>query len=159
MAVTVGVDSYVTEAELAAYAAARGITIAGAPSVLLTKAMDYLDTLEYQWQGARSVGGQALAWPRYPVYIFGSLIANTVIPQQLKNGQMQLAIEADTQELMPTTAVGGKGSVIEETVDVISVKYAEGYNNSQPIFSAVNKILKPIMIPVAGGSNFAVTRL
>jgi len=60
---------------------------------------------------------------------------------------------------MPTTAVGGKGSVVEETVDVITVKYAEGYNNSQPICSAVNKILKPIMIPVAGGSNFAVTRL
>jgi hypothetical protein len=159
MALTVGVNTYVTAAELAAYAGARGIEPVGDPDVLLTKAMDYLDTLEDQWQGERAVDGQALAWPRYPVYIFGSLIANTVIPQQLKNGQMQLAIEADTQELMPTTAVGGKGSVIEETVDVISVKYHPGYNNSQPIFSAVNKILKPIMIPVAGGSNFAVTRL
>jgi hypothetical protein len=159
MAVTVGVDSYVTEAELAAYAAARGITISGAPSVLLTKAMDYLDTLEDQWQGERSVIGQPLAWPRYPVYIYGSLQLNTAIPTQLKNGQMQLAIEADTQELMPTTAVGGKGSVIEETVDVITVKYAEGQKNTQPYFSAAMKILKPLTMTVSGGSNFAVTRL
>jgi hypothetical protein len=159
MALTVGVNTYVTAAELAAYAAARGIEPAGDPDVLLTKAMDYLDTLEDQWQGERSVEGQNLAHPRYPVYIYGSLQPSNSTPQQLKNAQCQLAIEADTQELMPTTAVGGKGSVVEETVDVITVKYAEGYSNSQPIFSAVNKILKPIMIPVAGGSNFAVTRL
>jgi hypothetical protein len=159
MALTVGVNTYATAAELAAYAGARGIEPVGDPDVLLTKAMDYLETLEDQWQGERSVDGQALAWPRYPVYIFGSLIANTVIPQQLKNGQMQLAIEANTQELMPTTAVGGKGSVIEETVDVISVKYAEGQNNTQPYFSAAMKILKPLTMMVSGGSNFSVTRL
>jgi hypothetical protein len=158
MALTVGIDTYVTESELAAYALARGITVAGDPSVLLTKAMDYLDTLEDSWQGARTDALQALAWPRYPVYIYGSLIADTAIPQQLKNGQMQLAIEADTQDLIPTTGVGGKGSVIEETVDVITVKYDSGQNNSQPVFAAVNKILKPLIDYAGGGSNFIVTR-
>jgi hypothetical protein len=159
MALTVGVNTYATVAELATFAALRGIEPAGDPEVLLTKAMDYLDSLEAQWQGQRTDPLQALAWPRYPVYIYGSLIGDTVIPQQIKNGQMQLAIEADTQSLMPTTGIGGKGSVIEETVDVITVKYAEGYNNSQPIFTAAMSILKPLMIPTGGGSNFAVTRV
>jgi hypothetical protein len=158
MTLTVGVDTYATEAELAAYALARGITIAGDPSVLLTKAMDYLDTLEASWQGMRTDELQALAWPRYPVYIYGSLQTDAAIPKQLKNGQCQLAIEADTQELIPTTGVGGKGSVIEETVDVITVKYDSGQNNSQPIFSAVNKILKPLIDAVGGASNFNLQR-
>jgi hypothetical protein len=158
MAIVVGVNTYVTAAELNAYADARGIIIAGEPDVLLVKAMDYLDALEGSWQATRTDAAQALAWPRYPVYIYGSLQTNTAIPQQLKNGQMQLAIEADTQSLIPTTGIGGKGSVIEETVDVITVKYAEGDNNSQPIFSAVNKILKPLLSVAGGGSNFNLNR-
>lgn len=159
MALTVDVDTYVTEAELAAYALARGITVSGDPSVLLTKAMDYLDTLEASWQGMRTDALQALAWPRYPVYIYGSLISDSAIPQQLKNAQCQLAIEADTQDLMPTVSVGGKGSVISEKVDVIEISYGTGQGNTQPIFSAVNKILKPLIDAVGGGSNFNVRRI
>ena len=159
MALVVGVNTYVTAVELNAYADARGIIIAGEPDVLLTKAMDYLDALEGEWQGSRTADPQNLAWPRYRVYVYGSLLADTTIPQQLKNGQMQLAIEADTQSLNPTTGIGGKGSVIEETVDVITVKYAEGDNNSQPIFSAVNKILKPLKDATGGGSNFNLNRI
>jgi hypothetical protein len=36
-------QSYASEAELAAYAAERGITIAGTDTQLLLKAMDYLE--------------------------------------------------------------------------------------------------------------------
>ena len=44
MTVTVGTDSYNTEAELTDYAALRGITIAGDPTTLLINAMDWLET-------------------------------------------------------------------------------------------------------------------
>ena len=159
MALIVGTNTYSTATELEAYADARGVTITSDTSVLLTKAMDYLDTLEASWQGMRTDALQALAWPRYPVYIYGSLISDSAIPQQLKNAQCQLAIEADTQDLMPTVSVGGKGSVIEETVDVISVKYDSGQGNTQPIFSAVNKMLKPLIDAAGGGSNFNVRRI
>lgn len=155
-----GSDTYATEAELAAYAAARGITVTGSQAVILTLAMDYLATLEDQWQGVRTSASQQLAWPRTGVYVYGTALADDAIPQSLKDAQIRLALEADSGvALMPTVGVGSTGSVIEETVDVVTVKYAEGYNNTQPIFTAVTGLLKPLFRTGAGGSNFAVTRV
>ena len=155
-----GTDTYATEAELATYAAARGITVTGSQSVILTLAMDYLATLEDQWQGVRTSASQALAWPRTGVYVYGTALADDAIPQSLKDAQIRLALEADSGvALMPTVPVGGRGSMIEQTVDVITTKWAEGYNNSSPIFTAVTGLLKPLFRLSGGGSNFAVTRV
>lgn len=160
MPLTPGTDTYATEAELTAYAAARGITVTGSQSVILTLAMDYLATLEDQWQGSRTSASQPLAWPRTGVYVYGTALADDAIPQSLKDAQIRLALEADSGvALMPTVGVGSTGSVIEETVDVVTVKYAEGYNNTQPIFTAVTGLLKPLFRTGSGGSNFAVTRV
>ena len=160
MALVVGTNTYASEAELSAYAAAREIDIAGTPSTLLTKAMDYLATLEDRWQGVRTSASQPLAWPRTGVYVYGTALADDAIPQSLKDAQIRLALEADSGvALLPTVGVGSTGSVIEETVDVVTVKYAEGYNNTQPIFTAVTGLLKPLFRTGAGGSNFAVTRV
>lgn len=156
MPLTPGTDTYATEAELEAYAEARGITVTGTPSVILTLAMDYLATLEDRWQGVRTDPAQALAWPRTGVYVYGTLLADDAIPQSLKDSQVRLALDADSgTALMPNIGVGASGSVIREKVDVVEVEYAEGYNNSQPIFVAVNGLLKPLM-KSGGGINFAV---
>lgn len=156
MPLIVGTDTYATEAELAAYAAARGITVTGAPSVLLIKAMDYLATLEDRWQGQRTSPTQPLAWPRTGVYVYGTLLADDAIPQSLIDAQIRLALDVDAgTDLMPNIGVGGKGSMIEQTVDVITTKWAEGYNNSQPIFVSVNGLLKPLL-SAGGGISFAV---
>lgn len=160
MPLVVGENTYATESELTAYAAARGITVTGSQSVILTLAMDYLATLEDQWQGVRTSASQPLAWPRTGVYVYGTALADDAIPQSLKDAQIRLALEADSGvALMPTVGVGSTGSVIEETVDVVTVKYAKGYNNTQPIFTAVTGLLKPLFRAGAGGSNFAVTRV
>ena len=156
MALIVGTNTYATEGELAAYALARGITVTGTPSILLIKAMDYLATLEDRWQGSRTSASQPLAWPRTGVYVYGTALADDAIPQSLKDAQCRLALDVDAgTDLMPNVAVGASGSVIEKTVDVVSVKYAEGINNTQPIFVSVNGLLKPLM-NTQGGINFAV---
>lgn len=158
MPLTPGTDTYATEAELTAYAAARGITIAGLPGVLLTQAMDYLATLEDRWQGIRTLSTQPLAWPRCGVYVYGTMLADDAIPQSLLDAQCRLAIDADAgTQLLPTVPVGGRGSMIEQKVDVITTKWAEGSNNSAPIFTAVNGLLKPLMA-AGGGINFEVRR-
>ena len=159
MPLTPGTDTYSTEAELAAYAAARGITVTGTQSVILTLAMDFLATLENQWQGARTSAAQPLAWPRTGVYVYGTALADDAIPQSLKDAQCRLALDVDAGvELMPTVAVGAKGSVVSEKVDVVEVSYAEGANNTQPVFTAVNGLLKPLM-KSGGGINFEVRRV
>lgn len=156
MPLTLGTDTYATETELAAYALARGITVTGTPSILLTKAMDYLATLEDRWQGSRTSASQPLAWPRTGVYVYGTALADDAIPQSLKDAQCRLALDVDSGvDLMPNVAPGASGSVIEKTVAVVSVKYAEGINNTQPIFVSVNGLLKPLM-NTQGGINFAV---
>lgn len=159
MALIVGTNTYATEGELAAYAAARGITVIGSQSVILTLAMDFLATLEDQWQGERTSASQLLAWPRTGVYVYGTALADDAIPQSLKDAQIRLALEADSGvALLPTVGVGSTGSVIEETVDVVTVKYAEGANNTQPVFTAAMGLLKPLM-NAGGGINFEVRRV
>lgn len=159
MALVVGTNTYASEAELSAYAAAREIDIAGTPSTLLTKAMDYLATLEDRWQGSRTSASQPLAWPRTGVYVYGTALADDAIPQSLKDAQCRLALDVDSGvDLMPNVAVGAKGSVVSEKVDVVEVSYAEGANNTQPVFTAVNGLLKPLM-KSGGGINFEVRRV
>ena len=159
MALVVGTNTYASEAELSAYASAREIDIAGTPSTLLIKAIDYLATLEDQWQGVRTSASQLLAWPRTGVYVYGTALADDAIPQSLKDAQIRLALEADSGvALMPTVEAGAKGSVIREKVDVVEVSYHPGYNNSQPIFTAANGLLKPLM-KSGGGLNFEVRRI
>ena len=159
MALVVGTNTYASEAELSAYAAAREIDIAGTPSTLLTKAMDYLATLEDRWQGERTSASQPLAWPRTGVYVYGTALADDAIPQSLKDAQCRLALDVDAGvALLPTVSAGSKGSVIEETVDVVTVKYAEGANNTQPVFTAAMGLLKPLM-KAGGGINFEVRRV
>ena len=159
MPLTPGTDTYASEAELAAYASARGITVTGTPSVLLTKAMDYLATLEASWQGERTSPSQPLAWPRTGVYVYGTALADDAIPQSLKDAQCRLALDVDAGvALLPTVSAGSKGSVIAEKVDTIEVRYAEGANNTQPVFTAAMGLLKPLM-KAGGGINFEVRRV
>lgn len=161
MALIVGTNTYATEGELGTYANDRGIVIVDSnPSVLLTKAMDYLATLEDRWQGSRTSASQPLAWPRTGVYVYGTALADDAIPQSLKDAQCRLALDVDAgTALLPTVSAGSKGSVIEETVfGAVSVKYAEGANNTQPVFTAAMGLLKPLM-KASGGINFEVRRV
>ncbi len=160
MALIVGTNTYATEGELGTYANDRGIVIVDSnPSVLLIKAMDYLATLEDRWQGSRTSESQPLAWPRTGVYVYGTALADDAIPQSLKDAQCRLALDADAGvALLPTVPVGSKGSVISEKVDVVEVSYHPGYNNSQPVFTAANGLLKPLM-KSGGGLNFEVRRI
>lgn len=160
MALIVGTNTYSTATELAAYATARGIEIAGESDVLLVGAMDYLSTLEDRWQGERTSPTQPLAWPRTGVYVYGTALADDAIPQSLKDAQCRLALDVDAGvALLPTVSAGSKGSVIEETVfGAVSVKYAEGANNTQPVFTAAMGLLKPLM-KAGGGINFEVRRV
>ena len=159
MSLIAGTNTYATAVELSSYATARGLEIAGDSDVLLVGAMDYLATLEDRWQGSRTSATQALAWPRTGVYVYGTALADDAIPQSLKDAQCRLALDADAGiALLPTVSAGSKGSVIEETVDVVTVKYAEGANNTQPVFTAAMGLLKPLM-KAGGGINFEVRRV
>jgi len=147
-----GAQSYVTVAEVVAFAAARGIVLPSTAEadveILIHKAMDMLESLEPQFRGARVTDTQALAWPRKEVMLNGFAVAETTIPAILKKGLCQLATDASATDLMPR---GDGREVIEEKVDVLSTKYAErGVTAPQPYLTAFCAIIDPLL--ASGGT-------
>lgn len=140
MAVIVGTDSYVSEVELNAYAVARGVTLTGDLSILLIKAMDYLETRNFI--GIKSNTTQPLQWPRLTCN-YGALCewgADTV-PAPIKNAQMVAAILVfNGHDLQPVLGRVAK----REKVDVLEVEYADNSPlHSQ--FLGLQDILRPFL--------------
>ena len=127
MTVTVGTDSYATEAELLAYATARGITISGDQTQLLIRAMDYLENQRFI--GYKAASDQALQWPRTGVMIDGWDIDSTVTPNKVKVAQMEVALsmDADSDPMAVTDP-----DVKSQTVGTISITYQDKSSTKRP---------------------------
>lgn len=133
-------NSYVSEAELTAYATARGITITGDTEVLLIKAMDYIESQDFK--GVKSTRDQPLQWPRVDVWVDGYMVDYDSIPQLLKNAQMQTGISI-FQDLDPQADIPRLESSVK--VGPISVSYEKGGNAttiSQKIQDQLKKLLR-----------------
>lgn len=119
-------QSYATAAELASFAAARGITIPAVEAeqeALLLSAIDYMESLSYV--GIRYTRDQGLSWPRVNAIVDGFYVAHNELPRRLKQAQLQLAVDAITVDLMANVLPSTERVVIEEAVEgAVSVKYA-----------------------------------
>lgn len=129
-------NSYTTDAEFVAYAAARGYSIGATEAdrdILQLKAMDYLSSVESSFKGTRTTSTQSLSYPRYDVYLHGYLIDSDAIPQELKNAQMELAYQANTEELLISETLGSSsGTLTGFTVEgVYSETYSSTYGQQQ----------------------------
>ena len=144
-------QSYASEAELASYAAARGVTVTGTDTQLLIKAMDYVE--QQTFKGTKNTDEQALQWPRYNVYIDTYCIESGSIPQLLKEAQMELALSIDGG-LNPLTSEGR--ATKREKVDVIEVEYMDGARNVDYPTAFWNKIAK--LLANGGGVSAVVMR-
>lgn len=146
--IVAGALSYVTAAEARAWAAKRGVTLSADDAVLeplLVKACDFLQSIEDKFKGYRVDTEQALAWPRQEVYLYGNTtaLATTYIPQQLKDAQCQLAIDASSVDLQPT---GTGREVLMKQVDVLVTQYARsGQAVAQPTLNKAMGILAPLL--------------
>ena len=91
-----GANSFVTRAEIIAYAAARGITIADedATDILAINAMDYLWTLCFKGDPVEAT--QTTPFPRMGL-VDGDTADDYVhtIPAGVKNAQLQLALDSN----------------------------------------------------------------
>lgn len=152
--IVTGANSYTTTTELTDFATARGITISGDPEQLLLKAMDYLETLSFI--GLKKTRDQPLQWPRSGVWIDAYDFPDDEIPQELKNGQIEIALAED--------AGNGPLQVIEpgikrEKFDVFETEYQDnvGTNNIDP---AIGRALHKLLVGgSAGGTSFRVVRV
>ena len=151
--VVAGANSYVSEADLTAYAADRGVTLTTALDVLIIKAMDYIESLSFI--GDKHTEAQPLQWPRDEVYIDRYYIERETIPKELKKGVYTAALAIDA-ELDPLRII--ERATKREKVDVIEVEYMDSAA-AQPIVKTINAAMRKIL--AGGGSStttFAVTR-
>lgn len=136
-----GANSYASEAELSAFAAARNITLSGdyTTEQLLITAMDYIESLYYK--GVKLTYDQPLQWPRADVYIDGYYNSVDNIPKELKNGLMQAAIAVDSGN-NPLQVEPRK--TVREKVGELEVEYATGASSvviDTKILSFLSKLL------------------
>ena len=155
MAVTVGTDSYVTELELTAYATARGITITGDESVLLIKAMDWLETRSFI--GTKTIYNQALQFPRilcdssYSNYDYYSSYPqnysqpcaydSATVPNEIKKAQMIAALLIDSGYDLQSTL---KQQVKRRKLEGLEIEFQD-YSTSAEQHRSLNDILAPFL--------------
>lgn len=158
--VVAGASSFATVAEVRAFAAARSLTVPAADAdveVLLVKAADYLTYLEPKFQGQRfSPATQSLLFPRDGVVLFGVALAPSVIPVQLVQAQISLAVEANSVTLLPRNS----GRIVKkEKLDVIETEYQDsGTTAPVPSFPQVEALLAPLF-DAGGSTSFELLRV
>ena len=126
-------NSYVTTAELSAYASQRGIVLNSADlDSLLFKSMDVLESKQYKSEPFNDT--QSTQFPRMGVGI----------PRPIKQAQILLAVAADTNDLLSATT---EQITKSEQVDVIKVEYFENKDavNGSPLLTLVNELLEPYL--------------
>ena len=156
-----GVDnanSYISVAEARAFASLRSLILPSsdpAVEVLIIKAFDYLESLDYK--GNHANPPQSAEFPRRDLYLQGVLFAQNEIPNKLKQAQSQLTFEAVNTDLQPT---GNGKEVIKEKVDVVEVQYSEkGINVARPTFTTVNSFLKDLLKSGLSSGHLISTRV
>lgn len=142
---------YVEDTDFTAWAAARGITLTGTVSVLLTKALDFVELQSYK--GYRTDSVQLLSWPRAGVYIDGIAVAADIIPALVKELQMRVA--ADMDDGTDPLAIQAQQVKAERVEGAVSVEYMDGsYSPSRS--SQASLILGKLTM--GGGNQFEVRR-
>lgn len=151
-------NSYITVAEARAFASLRSLILPSSDSeveVLIVKAFDYLESLDYK--GNHANPPQSAEFPRRDLYLQGVLFSESQIPYKLKQAQSQLTYEAVNIDLQPT---GNGKEVIKEKVDVVEVQYSEkGINVARPTFTTVNSFLKDLLKSGLSSGHLISTRV
>tara|TARA_R110000772_G_scaffold43692_4_gene100712 strand:- start:5023 stop:5448 length:426 start_codon:yes stop_codon:yes gene_type:complete len=135
---------YVEQTDFTTYATARGITLTLDTAVTLTLALDYIEGQSYK--GDKTDPDQVLEFPRDD---------ETVIPQGIKNAQMEAALVYDKGS-DPLSEVGPR--VTEKTVHgAVTVRYSD--TGSKTIsYRKLNLALRPFLTNGGSGLQMVATR-
>ena len=145
MAIVVGTNSYVTEAELTAYATARGVTISGDTEQLLIKAMDYIEAQIYKGDKYDTDTNQPLEFPRTPT----DQETATTVPPKIETAQIVAALLIDSGEELFSTV---DRAVKREKIDVIEVEYMDGASETKR-YRQLDILLSPYLASSGKAAN------
>lgn len=151
-------NSYVSYADAAAYALARGLPFPSDEDIggqQLMLAMDYLEAKRGDYIGVEVVEEQPLAWPRVycPTYGLATSFLSGVSPLVIK-AQCELASICGTINLFPDQ---DSPQITKEQVGPLVTEYSERNGTSgSPYLPKITDILRPIL--EGGGNTLRVYR-
>lgn len=161
--IVAGANSYITVAQLKAYASDRGVELPADDSALepmIVQAGDYLNSYEPKFKGKRVDPTQSMAWPRNGAVIYGVEFVDNAIPAQLIAAQCQAAIlVSQGVDLMPNIT---GFAVRREKVDVIEFEYATGggvNNSATPEMTPTFPSVEALLVPLIGGSDAGLLKV
>lgn len=143
----VGANSYLSVAELRAYATERGIVLPADPGVepLLIKAADYLELRTYI--GTKVNDDQGLSWPRNTVDGWGVTV-ELAVPVAIKRAQSLLAVEAMNGAL---SSAARPSKYTKTKIDVVQVEYRKTSEMAVGMrYLAVDTLLEPYVTASSG---------
>jgi len=142
--IVTGANSFTTDVEFLAYADARGFTLPvdeDERNALQILAMDYLFSVECKLDGCRVSIEQELMYPRVGACVNGFNIPSNSVPKNIKNAQMELAVQANTSELLINKT---NQNIQSESIDTLSISYFSGGSWEQVNTGRADAYLKPL---------------
>lgn len=137
-------NSYATRAELIAYAALRGVSIADedASDVFAIKAMDYIEVQDFKGEQTQP-GVQPCAFPRTGVAVGLVAIADNEIPLALKNAQCEAALLISQGVELLSNLTAGEQSIKRDKTGPLETEYF-----APPSYSAQTPRLDALLRPL-----------
>lgn len=156
MALTIGTDAYISEADADSYWTDRGNTdwtglTSAAKEINIRKATDWVDR-NFSWIGDKATGPQRLKWPRKYAEVEGFDLSDTEIPWQVEEATAYIA------DLYRAGVVDLEGIVTDDAaaismqkVDVITVQYDTSKRlQGADIVSPIYELLRPLTLGANG---------
>jgi hypothetical protein len=134
-------NSYASVDDCRQFAINRGLSVPDDDAqitILLNKAMDYLETLN--WKGSPTNKAQPLSWPRKDIIKDSREIPSNSIPKRIIDAQCYLAIHSNNVDFLPIIN-GGEEVLSESIAGALSVTYAPKSKNDLPKIPFINRLL------------------
>lgn len=149
----VGVNSYVTVAEVTGYAGSHFYTFSSDQRdnirQFIFRSMDFIESYRDQFQGSKTSPTQPLQWPRQGVVIDGFPVGSDVIPDEIKEAVSICAIEMisgfdPNRPLRPIDDAETGSSVGGAITTSISERYLSEWGLAD-VLPHVDALLKPLL--------------
>ncbi len=156
-------ESYASIAAADARCASLGLTAWAAlaeadKEIALRKAMIFMATYRTRWAGCRVYQRQALDWPRNNVVVDGFIVPSTIVPADVVNACIDLAVRAGRGEDLLPDLDTGSNAIKKDKTGPLETEYFQNTTDARERFVAVDALLAPYFGSAGGGNSIKVTR-
>ena len=126
--------------------------------IALRRATLFMATYRTRWAGQRVYQRQALDWPRYNVVVDGFTVPSTIVPLDVVNACIDLAVRAGSGEDLLPDLDTGSNAIKKDKTGPLETEYFQNTTDARERFVAVDALLAPYFGSAGGGNSIKVTR-